>query len=189
MNSDNNPSTNPAVIQPWQYFSSSPKADGSFKSSVPFGFTGEMKMWPVVSPPAGWLICDGSLLKKEDYPDLWALLGDAWGTPTTTHFYIPDMRGRVPVGRDVSQTEFDTIAEAGGDKNMPAHRHDTIDQALYSGFDNNIVIGGSYGPTAGLVQGGSAYRVGNTSMKTSSTGSGSSGNLPPYKVVQYIIKF
>lgn len=187
MNSDSQQSMNPAIIEPHQYFSASPKADGSFKSSVPFGFTGEMKIWPLATPPAGWLVCDGSLLKKEDYPDLWALLGNAWGTPTATHFYIPDMRGRVPVGRDVSQTEFDVIGEAGGDKNMAAHTHKTI--TAIGGWDGNIVVGGSAGNPANLPSsGGPFYRVINN-PDTGSAGSGSSGNLQPYRVVQYIIKF
>ena len=32
-------------------------------------------------------------------------------------------QGRVPVGLDSSQTEFDTIGETGGDKNLQAHTH------------------------------------------------------------------
>lgn len=42
--------------------------------------------------PEGYLLCDGSLLDKNAYPALYAVIGNAWGG-TTTHFSLPDCRG------------------------------------------------------------------------------------------------
>jgi microcystin-dependent protein len=151
----------------------------SIYSDVPIGFTGELKIWPMSTPPSGWLVCDGSLYKKADYPRLWALLGDTWGTSTTTQFYVPNLKGKVPVGRDSGQTEFASIAQSGGDKNLQNHQHGLPGNVGYyvgSGgqFSFNSVPGGNgnfYGPSI-----------------TGGAGSGSSGNLQPYAVINYIIK-
>jgi len=42
--------------------------------------------------PAGWLLCDGSLVDKNAYPELYAALGNSWGG-NSTHFNLPDCRG------------------------------------------------------------------------------------------------
>ena len=159
----------------------------SIYSDVPIGFTGEMKIWPMSTPPDGWLICDGRLVLKTDYPALWRLLGDTWGTSTTTQFFLPNLKGKTAVGLDSSQTEFTPIAKVGGDKNMASHTHQTINA---SGFDGNILIGGTGGTgNAGISYGqaGGGYRNSGFT-NTGSAGSGASGNLQPYAVVQYIIK-
>ena len=74
--------------------------------------------------PAGYLLCQGQTLQRADYP----ALADAMGAGAS--FTLPDMRGKVPVGRDPAQTEFDTLGETGGEKthslataSMPSHRH------------------------------------------------------------------
>jgi microcystin-dependent protein len=48
----------------------------------------------------------------------------------TTTFNVPNLQGRIPVGKDSTQTEFDVLAETGGTKtstlttaNMPSHQH------------------------------------------------------------------
>jgi microcystin-dependent protein len=62
--------------------------------------TGMMAPFAGSSSPTGWLLCDGSPQLKASYPDLWALIGSTYGTATLTQFYLPDLRGRVPVGLD-----------------------------------------------------------------------------------------
>ncbi len=42
--------------------------------------------------PQGYLLCEGQLLNKADYPELSSVLGNAWGG-NVTQFNLPDMRG------------------------------------------------------------------------------------------------
>lgn len=48
--------------------------------------------------PGGWLPCDGRLLAIPDNLGLFALLGSVFGGDGMTHFALPDLRGRAPVG-------------------------------------------------------------------------------------------
>lgn len=58
--------------------------------------------------PTGFLLCDGSEISKTDYADLYAAIGNKFGTATdTTKFKLPDLREAVPVG--VGQNTTQTI--------------------------------------------------------------------------------
>jgi len=50
------------------------------------------------SPDSRWLPCDGSSLLRVDYPDLFNVIGTVYGAADSTHFSIPDLRGRAPIG-------------------------------------------------------------------------------------------
>ena len=52
------------------------------------------------SAPTGWLLCNGQSVLRADYPALFAAIGTTYGTADGTHFTLPDMRGRVPAGKD-----------------------------------------------------------------------------------------
>ena len=75
----------------------------------------------------------------EDYPLLAAALGadhpdpsdpdyvePLWGAPITgyDYFILPNLQGRVPVGYDSNDVDFDAVGEMGGNKNIQAHTHD-----------------------------------------------------------------
>jgi len=64
---------------------------------------GEMRMWSALSvPDANWVFCDGALLLRTDYPELFDLYdadGLPWGPGDgSTTFGIPDLRGTAPIG-------------------------------------------------------------------------------------------
>ena len=45
--------------------------------------------------PVGFLLCDGSEISKTDYADLYAVVGNKFGTATdTTKFKLPDLRDK-----------------------------------------------------------------------------------------------
>lgn len=50
------------------------------------------------SPDARWLPCDGSSLLRVDYPDLFNVVGVVYGSTDSSHFNLPDLRGRAVVG-------------------------------------------------------------------------------------------
>jgi len=50
------------------------------------------------SPNTNWLSCDGASLLRADYPDLFAVIGTTFGAVDGTHFSLPDLQGRVPIG-------------------------------------------------------------------------------------------
>lgn len=47
---------------------------------------------PASNIPDGWLICDGSLVNRNTYPQLYNAIGFAWGG-SGDNFNIPDLRG------------------------------------------------------------------------------------------------
>ena len=139
----------------------------------------------LATAPAGWLLCQGQSLLRSDYPRLFAAIGTVYGAADGTHFSVPDLKGRAPVGRDSAQTEFDTLGETGGEKahvltvaEMPSHSHP------------QNVTAGSGGPASRIDHdadgSGQVYPQG---VSTDATGGGGShNNLQPYIVLNYIIK-
>lgn len=129
------------------------------------------------TPPQGFLLCNGATYQTADYPDLATYLGAGGAT-----FTVPDYRGRVAVGRDASQVEFDTLGETGGSKThtlsiaeMPSHQHE------------------SSGVSASGATGSANYPVTDTTLSKVSKptsfvgGGGAHNNLQPYIVCNFAI--
>ncbi|MEN0045500.1 MAG: tail fiber protein [Bacteroidota bacterium] len=58
------------------------------------------------SVPDGWLLCDGSEVNRDLYPDLFTAIGTAWGTGDgVTTFHLPDLRGQFLRGVSGSTSE------------------------------------------------------------------------------------
>ena len=97
---------------------------------VPGGMpSGAITQYAGGTAPSGWLLCDGSAFDPVVYPSLNAVIGNSYGG-TVANPLLPDMRGRVAVGRDATQSEFDTLNKKGGVKThalaiteMPGHDH------------------------------------------------------------------
>lgn len=91
---------------------------------------GMLANFPKATLPSGWLECDGTTKSIATYPALAAYLGTTYGGNGTTTFGLPSYAGRVQVGYDATQSEFDSMGEAGGSKfvvltttTMPVHTH------------------------------------------------------------------
>ena len=82
--------------------------------------------------------------------------------------------GRVLVGYDYSDTDFNTIGKIGGSKKLQSHQH-----TLNVGW-KNLDAGGSFPGYTSQASGS-----GVTSLTTENSGEGNSGNLQPYQVVAY----
>lgn len=73
-----------------------------------------------LTPPLGYLVCQGQLVSKVEYPELYKICGDAFGASTSTHFYLPDLRGKTIAGYDSSKESMNSIGKLIG---AETHRH------------------------------------------------------------------
>lgn len=163
------------------------------------------------SAPNGWLLCDGSAVSRTTYADLFAIISTTYGTGNgSTTFNVPDMRGRVSVGKDDmggsaasritnAQAGFvgTTLGAAGGDQRTqqhahtltdPGHDHDTVLQATSSGANGASLVwlksdGGVNNDPKTLTSSSET-----TGITMANFGAGSSQNVQPSIVVNKIIK-
>lgn len=70
---------------------------------IPINPIGIISPYAGATAPTGWLLCDGSAVSRTTYANLFTLIGTTYGAGNgSTTFNIPDMVGRVPVGRVAS---------------------------------------------------------------------------------------
>ncbi|MCX6879881.1 MAG: tail fiber protein [Verrucomicrobia bacterium] len=168
--------------------------------------TGTVLTFAGVNVPNGFLLCDGSSLSSLTYPELFTVLGSSWGIGDgtldtqghTKDFRLPDLRGRMPAGRDGSQSEFNAIGKTGGakthtlvDAEIPSHYHFVLRNE-----GSGAEVSSSNALAMHTTRGGdeAAYLSGIASPanagRSSSVGGGQPhNNLPPFGVVNYIIKY
>jgi microcystin-dependent protein len=181
--------------------------------------TGSGKLWFTDSVPSGWLLCDGSAVSRTTYARLFAVIGTIYGSGDgSTTFNLPNFKGRVPVGKDIGQSEFDSLGESGGEKahtltqaEMPEHNHDDGTLTASSAGEHghpvrhrndrdtnlNVDVGkaspsdtgqGSLSTNTSLLGNAGAHGH-DVSGNTGNAGSGNAhNNLQPYRVTNYIIK-
>ena len=151
---------------------------------------GTIIQWGSNTIPDNWLLCDGSAVSRTTYADLFAVIGTNFGTGDgSTTFNLPDLRGRVGVGKS-SDTEFDTLGETGGSKNLQSHSHFTIYNEGASGLlsNNKTLAVYATSSTSDLPYALRGTNANANVGETSTAGTGNSGNLQPYIVTNYIIK-
>lgn len=102
--------------------------------------TGSICLFAGSLPPAGFLECDGSAVSRTTYPDLFGIIGTAYGAGDgSTTFNIPDLSGRVVVGSSASYA----IGSAGGEEShtlltseIPGHLHEVPQH----GHENDFAV-------------------------------------------------
>lgn len=155
---------------------------------------GTIKVWPSNTIPSGWLLCDGEYYGDGngtalEYPDLFDVIGYTFDIDWDDGFYnVPNLRGRVPVGRHTGQSEFDALAEVGGERThtlteaeMPEHYHGP---ALPNTHFVQRSGAGSF--TVNGTGGSSSYT--HNAATWNAGGDQPHNNLQPYMVVNFIIK-
>jgi hypothetical protein len=60
--------------------------------------SGVIKVFAGAAAPSGYLLCDGTSYLRATYPDLFTAIGTTFGAVDGTHFNVPDLRGRAPIG-------------------------------------------------------------------------------------------
>lgn len=129
--------------------------------------------------PDGFFLCDGQAISRTTYAELFALIGTTYGAGNgTTTFNVPNVKGKVVVGLDSGQTEFDNLGETGGSK---THNHSYSGNV--GGASSKANVDGYDGPGSGSeVADGSHVHAYSGNVSTES-------GMPPYLVTNYIIKY
>ncbi|MBF0593712.1 MAG: tail fiber protein [Candidatus Omnitrophica bacterium] len=159
---------------------------------------GTVIAWPTVDVPAGWSFCDGASISRADHAELFALLGTSYGDGDgTTTFDLPDLRGRVIVGRDNMGGRVANVihgdwsrqlgAKSGEEEHqlslqeMPRHRHYSFGENMP--WWSNGVLGpnNNQGPDSGDMDN---YLLGTTPEG----GDQPHNNIQPSMVMNWIIK-
>lgn len=170
--------------------------------------TGIVQMYTGSTAPTGWLLCDGSLVSKTAYAALYTLLGSTFGTETTTQFYLPDMRGRSPLGVGTgSGLSARALGGSGGAEThtlsiseMPSHNHGGLTDWMNQNWShshsinfNNSANGSGMAQESGqgVVDGTYSTNSADVNHKhsiTSEGGGGGHNNMHPFLVMNFIIK-
>lgn len=143
---------------------------------------GSMVPYGNENPPTNWLICDGSEISRFTYSDLFNVIGTSYGEGDgSTTFNIPNLKGKIPVGFDSEDEDFNAIGKTGGEKThtltieeMPKHRHGIRTSSSSGGQVDNMPWG--------------AAQATQTTNTEYAGGDQPHNNLQPYEVDNWIIK-
>jgi microcystin-dependent protein len=94
--------------------------------------TGMISIHSASVAPTGWLLCDGTSYGSASYTTLFNVIGYTFGG-SGANFNVPNLKGRIVVGIDIAQVEFDTRGETGG---AMTHQH-TISAITSIGSSNH----------------------------------------------------
>ncbi len=111
-------------------------------------FIGEIQLFPYNFAPLGWAYCTGQKISAQQYPALYALIGNAWGGTPGANFNLPNLAGQVVVGvgqgagltnRTRAQTfgRASVVLEAA---NQPQHNHPMYTTGMLSTAQNSPTV-------------------------------------------------
>lgn len=110
--------------------------------------SGSIMQYAGTAAPTGWILCDGSAVSTTTYAALYAVIGTAFNTsggqsaPSVGTFRVPLLTGRVPIGRDASNTAFDVLGETGGSStSVASHTHTDGTLATVSSATGISIVG------------------------------------------------
>lgn len=158
---------------------------------------GKIELWPVATVPDGWLVCDGASLLRTDYPRLFAVLSDDYGSADGTHFSLPDLRSLSPKGAG-GAIALGEIAGASSihltTGQLPAHNHGVNDPGHIhtKALRSSGVAGGGVNhhaaPTTTTLSSNWQTDTATTGITTADAGSGDAVNIQnPVMGLHYII--
>jgi microcystin-dependent protein len=152
---------------------------------------GTYKAFAMTAIPSNYLWCNGALISIVTYPDLFAIIGTAYGGDGITTFGLPDLQGRFikgDDGSDIGTSDGSNILSIG---QLPSHNH-----ALFANSDgaNTDSVAGNYLSSAEAGNGGGLFSDTATNLEQANASSiGLSGSgLPhehPHIVARWAICF
>jgi len=174
---------------------------------------GSIVMYGKSTAPTNWLLCDGTAVSRTTYSDLFTVIGETYGEGDgSATFNVPDMQSSFPIGYDggssyslgdtggattdtptLSGTNAGTTLSA---SQIPAHTHGGVT----TGWPSGSWTGGTGAVQTAIDVSGDSTASGSVNLSLENTGGGSSHThtwsgtstavdiIPPYLVVNYIIK-
>ena len=154
--------------------------------------------------PSGWLPCDGGVVSRTTYANLFQAIGIGYGPGDgSTTFNLPDFRDRSPMGAGLAGIQGEPLTGVSGQPlpfggaathtllvgEMPAHPHD-MTHTHQIDVTNDITSGAQY-VSVGADNGGTIGTSPTSGASPSLTGIAGNGlphnNLHPYFAVTYMI--
>ena len=110
--------------------------------------TGAVQLYAGASAPSNWLLCNGAETLISGYAALYAVCSTTYGSLTngsggvgTTHFRLPDLRGRVPIGAGAGTGL--TVRTIGATTGVETHPLSTAELASHTHTGPNHVHTGT----------------------------------------------
>lgn len=167
-------------------------------------FIGEIRLFAGMYPPAGWNLCDGTLLQVNKYQALFSLIGTTYGGDGVSSFALPDLRGRVPIsqGQGSSTMTNRVVGQAGGSETatvnpaqLPVHTHAVFTAgtaAVTPTLGSSVMFANTASPVIQYLKNGlgsaGGTAVNPADLTIQSTGSGMAHpNMMPTAILTYII--
>lgn len=148
--------------------------------------------------PDGWLICEGAEISREEYAELFAAIGIAFGSLGPETFTLPDFRLRYPLGDGAGIS----VGESYGSE---AHSHPVTASIALAGVHGHFVSADTFGMTvtgggggagsgsldhehfyAAITSGDGTHA--HTATASSEASSEVEDRYPPSVIVKYIIR-
>jgi microcystin-dependent protein len=143
-------------------------------SSIP---PGTVMPYAASTPPSGWLTCDGSNVSKTTYADLFAVIGTLYGPGDENNFTLPDLRGRMVVGKG-THLDVDTLGKTEGvaigsrrPKHAATYSLSTDSAGGHTHGTGSVSSAGSHSHTYTGIGSSSTAGAGGVSAATSASGS------------------
>lgn len=108
--------------------------------------TGDVKYSVRNTDHDGWMLCDGRSLTRTEYPELFDVIGTAFGSSSGTTFNLPNCQGRVlgAIGQGSGLTNRSLGASVGAETHtltvgeIPSHTHSINDPGHTHSYVNQI---------------------------------------------------
>lgn len=153
---------------------------------------GSLLLYGGTALPENYLWCNGASLSTTTYNILFSVLGYTYGGSDAS-FNLPNLSEKFPIG-SLSNSEMTVSYQnnqitTGGNKNMnlnqlASHTHNSPNTAFFTGANSS-----SGAIKVATADSSTLYMYPETSTASAPTGGGGQDFLPPFTVVNYIIKY
>ena len=125
--------------------------------------TGSLIMWPSVTIPTDWKLCNGDAISRTTFATLYALIGTTFGVGDgSTTFNLPNYKNRMPYGADTV-----AVGATGGSANAIVVTH------THTGTTGSTSVDHTHTATSVVADPGHvhSYNYSNGAVSTGGTGS------------------